>query len=98
MTQAATTESEQDILEILAKHGDDQGGLIAILEEIQTRYGYLPEDALRTVADETGRSLVDIYGVATFYHSFSLKPQSQLKLIGRQRLKVYRPVETGVTV
>ncbi len=88
MTQAATTQSEKiaagaaevdqrDVLEILAKHGDDQGGLIAILEEIQTRYGYLPEEALRSVADGTGRSLVDIYGVATFYHSFSLEPRGK---------------------
>ncbi len=88
MTQATTIRSEKiaagteeadqrDVLEILAKHGDDQGGLIAILEEIQTRYGYLSEDALRTVADRTGRSLVDIYGVATFYHSFSLEPRGK---------------------
>ncbi len=88
MTQAATIQNEKsaaglaeadqrDILEILAKHNEDRGGLIAILEEIQTRHGYLSEDALRTVADRTGRSLVDIYGVATFYHSFSLEPRGK---------------------
>ena len=66
-----------DIISILAAHDSNLGGLIATLEEIQVRYGYLPEKALRIVGDKTGRSLVDIYGVATFYHSFSLKPRGK---------------------
>jgi len=53
------------------------GGLISILERIQARHGYLPEDALRKIAEETGYSLVDIYGVATFYRAFSLKPRGK---------------------
>ena len=88
MIQEAVTASEehppvpepvdrQDILQILAGHGDDRGGLIAILEEIQARYGYLPEAALRTVGEETGRSLVDVYGIATFYRAFSLVPRGR---------------------
>jgi NADH:ubiquinone oxidoreductase subunit E len=60
---------------IVAKHSSSRRGLIAILQDIQARYGYLPADALRIVADKTGRSLVDVYGVATFYRSFSLKPR-----------------------
>ena len=67
----------EDILRILQKHNEELGGLIAILEEIQTQYSYLPEKALKTVADRTGRSLVDIYGVATFYRSFSLSPRGK---------------------
>ncbi len=62
---------------IVEKHSGERGGLIAILQDIQARYGYLPADALRTVADKTGRSLVDVYGVATFYRSFSLKPRGK---------------------
>jgi NADH:ubiquinone oxidoreductase subunit E len=53
------------------------GGLISSLEEIQSRYGYLPEEDLRELAEKTGRSLVDIYGVATFYRAFSLKPRGK---------------------
>jgi NADH:ubiquinone oxidoreductase subunit E len=55
----------------------DHGGLISILEEIQLHYGYLPEGALRLVAEKTGRDLVDVYGVATFYRFFSLKPRGE---------------------
>ncbi len=66
-----------DILSIIQKHDKGTGGLIAILEEIQQNYTYLPEAALRLVEKETGRSLVDIYGVATFYKAFSLKPRGK---------------------
>jgi len=60
---------------ILEKHKESQDGLISILEDIQRSFGYLPPEALQQVAEESGRNLVDIYGVATFYKSFSLKPR-----------------------
>jgi len=67
----------KDVLEILQKYDGHRGGLIAVLEEIQLRHGYLSSDALRTVSEKSGRSLVDVYGVATFYRSFSLKPRGK---------------------
>jgi len=69
--------SPEHILGIVEKHAGNGGGLVAILQDIQSRYGYLPADALRMVARQTGRSLVDIYGVATFYRSFSLQPRGK---------------------
>jgi len=57
--------------------GGDHGSLIALLEQLQSTYGYLPEEKLRKIAEETGRSLVDVYGVATFYRTFSLKPRGK---------------------
>jgi NADH-quinone oxidoreductase subunit E len=65
------------IPEILRKHDGHRGSLIAILEEVQSQHGYLPEEVLREVSQRTGRSLVDVYGVATFYRSFSLKPRGK---------------------
>lgn len=67
----------EHIFTVLENRRGDLGGLISILEDIQTKYSYLPEAALRIVARETGRSLVDIYGVATFYKFFSLKPKGK---------------------
>jgi len=64
------------ILNII-RNSNGKGGIISILEEIQTEFTYLPEAALRLVAKETGRSLADIYGVATFYKAFSLKPRGR---------------------
>ena len=69
--------NSKDILGILEKYDRNRGGLVAVLEEIQNRYGYLPETALRIVSERTGRSLVDIYGVATFYRFFSLEPKGK---------------------
>jgi NADH:ubiquinone oxidoreductase subunit E len=67
----------QPIESIVAKHQNDSGSLIAILSDIQHTYSYLPEEALKAVADLTGKPLTDIYGVATFYKSFSLKPRGK---------------------
>lgn len=65
------------VAEVLQKYSGKAGGLIAILEEIQSKYGYLPEETLKAIVDKTGQSLVDIYGVASFYRGFSLKPRGQ---------------------
>lgn len=67
----------EDIQVILQRHGNNKCELISILEDIQEKYGYLPEKALRIVGRETGCSLVDIYGVATFYRFFSLHPKGR---------------------
>jgi NADH-quinone oxidoreductase subunit E len=59
------------------KNNIEHDGVISILGNIQSKYGYLPEKVLKEIAEETNCSLVDIYGVATFYKSFSLKPRGK---------------------
>ena len=66
-----------DVSRILERHNGGRGGLISMLEEIQATYSYLPREALEAVAEKTGRSLVDVYGVATFYRAFSLEPRGR---------------------
>lgn len=78
--QADVQAAEPDLKHIeaiLATHGNGRSALIAILGDIQARYRYLPETALRMVADATGVPLADIYSAATFYHAFSLKPKGK---------------------
>lgn len=65
------------ITEIVYKYDKKPGGIISILQEIQAKYGYLSQESLELVAKNTGRALVDIYAVATFYKSFSLKPRGK---------------------
>lgn len=48
--------------------------LIALLQEIQERFHYLPEEALRVVAHRLRLPLTEIFHVATFYNCFSLEP------------------------
>ena len=69
--------SQDAVLNIIEKHKSSGDGIISILSDIQAKYSYLPEHALRLVAEKTGKSLVDLYGVATFYNYFSLKPKGK---------------------
>jgi NADH-quinone oxidoreductase subunit E len=64
-----------DFIESLAKEND--GLLISTLEDIQAHYNYLPEEALREVSRRLAIPLRDIYGVATFYQSFSFTPKGK---------------------
>jgi NADH-quinone oxidoreductase subunit E len=70
----AMAAAAREITERLRANGD---GLVRILEEVQDTCGYLPEAALRAVAETAGQSLVDVYGEATFYRSFSLTPRGK---------------------
>ncbi|MDP8207874.1 MAG: NAD(P)H-dependent oxidoreductase subunit E [Candidatus Electryonea clarkiae] len=65
------------IREIVDRNEANNNGLISTMEEIQSKFGYLPREALEKVAEKTNRSLVDIYGVATFYRAFSLEPRGE---------------------
>ena len=48
--------------------------LIEVLQDVQQRYGYVPEDAMRQVSKELGVPLIEVYRVASFYKAFRLKP------------------------
>ena len=51
--------------------------LIPILQDIQESHNYLPEEMLKTVSEKLQIPLIDIYGVSTFYKSFSLTPKGE---------------------
>ena len=57
---------------ILEKYGNDKSKIIAIMQDVQERYRYLPQDALTYIAKKVGMSESKLYGVATFYGNFSL--------------------------
>ncbi len=62
---------------ILARHGYKRSELIAMLQEIQESYHYLPEEALNYLATALGVSPTTVFGVATFYAQFSLDPKGK---------------------
>jgi len=70
-------EDLQIVDEIISKHKTEPGALMPILQGINTKYNYLPEDALRYVAEELNIPLSQIYTIATFYNSFSLTPRGR---------------------
>ncbi|HNQ44555.1 MAG TPA: NADH-quinone oxidoreductase subunit NuoE [Candidatus Cloacimonadota bacterium] len=53
------------------------GVLIPLLQAVQNQLGYLSKDAMRYVAEKMQVPAADIYGVATFYSMFKLKPQGK---------------------
>ena len=63
--------------EILNAHNYDPSLVIAIMQDIQKEYRYLPQDALCYVAKKLKISEAKIYGVATFYENFSLEPKGK---------------------
>ena len=63
--------------EILAAHNYDPSLVIAIMQDIQKEYRYLPEAALCYVAKKLKISEAKIYGVATFYENFSIEPKGK---------------------
>ncbi len=59
----------------MRRHGHSSYALIETLHSVQEAYGYLDDDNLRYVAQALRVPLSKVYGVATFYHFFTLKPQ-----------------------
>jgi len=63
---------------LISKYKNKKGNLIPLLQGTQNLYGYLPMAAFEKIADETGLELSDMYGVATFYAQFRLKPVGKI--------------------
>lgn len=79
---ACRCDQEEEAAKIIAAHLQPRLHLVSLLQDLQEKLGYLPEPVLRLVAERTGKTLVDVYGVATFYRMFRFKPR------GRQLLSV----------
>ncbi len=65
---------------IIEEYRGQQGALVPILQEINSTYNYLPENALRYVSAELDIPLTLMYRLATFYNAFSLKPVGKHKI------------------
>lgn len=63
-----------ELAPVLEKYAKVPGSLITILQKTQDIYGYLSVDAINYISEMTGIRPAKIYGVATFYSQFRLKP------------------------
>ena len=74
-------QSHYDLVEaidsIVNKYEAKQTALIMILQDVQKHYRYLPIDALKLVAKKMELPVAQVFGVATFYRSFSLTPKGK---------------------
>ncbi len=69
---------------ICAKYDNRPDALLEILHDVQGEVGYVPENTLPVIAKALNLSRAEVYGVATFYHDFHLKPS------GRHHIKLCR--------
>ncbi len=63
--------------EILKAHQYESTSVIAIMQEVQAEYRYLPQEILKYIAKNLNISDAKIYSVATFYENFSLEPKGK---------------------
>ncbi|MBM3421094.1 MAG: NADH-quinone oxidoreductase subunit NuoE [Bacteroidetes bacterium] len=68
--------------DLIKKYNGKPGNMIPLLQGAQSVYGYIPAEVFRKISHETGLTLSDMYGVATFYAQFRLKP------VGKHVIKV----------
>jgi NADH:ubiquinone oxidoreductase 24 kD subunit len=63
-----------ELAPVMEKYAKTPGSLITILQKAQDIYGFLSMEAINYIAEQTGIKPAKIYGVATFYSQFRLKP------------------------
>ena len=68
---------DKKVKAIVDRYGGNHDSVISILQDVQSEYHYLPEDALRAVASQLDLPLIQVCGVATFFKAFSLKPRGE---------------------
>ncbi|MBR4296435.1 MAG: NAD(P)H-dependent oxidoreductase subunit E [Clostridia bacterium] len=73
-----TKEQEAELLAVIEKHSGEKGAMMPILQEAQDIYGYLPIEVQKIIADKTGVSLEEIYGIVSFYAQFKLNPNGEV--------------------
>jgi len=78
------TNIKEQLADILARYNRERSSLIPILQEVQQRFGYLPEEAMQEIAHFLRLSNSTVYGVSTFYAQFKLVPT------GKRTVKVCR--------
>lgn len=66
----------------LQRNGVERQNLIPVLQDVQAKLGYLPEEAMKQIALALGVPEVDVYGVGTFYNQFRFNPP------GKHQIKV----------
>ena len=73
-----TPEQEAQLLQIIAENKQDPSMLMGVMQKAQDIYGYLPIEVQKIIAERTGISLEEIYGVVSFYAQFKLNPEGEV--------------------
>lgn len=66
-----------DICDILEKYENEKKNSLAMLQDIQRKYNYIPREVMDLLSEQLDVPLSKLYGMATFYKSLSLKPRGR---------------------
>ena len=78
MAKGLTMANDIELLDkILAKYQGKKGSLIPLLQETQNTLGFLSRETMAYMAEKMHIPAAEIFGVATFYSMFRLKPQGK---------------------
>ena len=70
----------KEMEEILNKHSKQRDSLIAILNEVQEKYGYIPKQSQIEISKYLEMPMAEIYGVITFYSRFTTTPKGKYNI------------------
>lgn len=70
-----TPEQEKELKKVIDANKHDTSRLMAVMQEAQEIYGYLPLEVQKMIAEGMNVPLEKVYGVSTFYAQFSLSPK-----------------------
>ena len=71
----STKEQDEKLNAVISANKHDKSLLMAVMQQAQDIYGYLPMEVQNMIAEGMDIPLEKIYGVATFYAQFSLSPK-----------------------
>ncbi len=77
---SGTAEQETALQAVIAENKNDKSRLMAVMQEAQNIYGYLPREVQIMIAEGMGVPLEKVYGVATFYAQFALSPKGKYNI------------------
>jgi len=70
----------KELIEFINEWKVKPGNLIMVLHKVQEHYGYIPHEVAVEVSKMIETPLAKIYGVATFYHFFTLKKPGKTRI------------------
>ncbi len=66
-----------EIVNITTKWEEDTDFVIEMLQDVQEKYNYLPEEAVHFISEQVDVPMTRLYSLATFYKAFSLEPRGE---------------------
>ncbi len=98
---------QDEIRELVERHGRSRSALMPILQAVQHHHGHVPDFAMQVIADELGIHPAEVYGVVSFYAFLHHAPRGRFQirlcrtiscdLAGRSRVARQLENELGIT-